>query len=934
MKDRILRWTGAGVLAAGLSTSMALGAGVASAAPDAGGDRGSAKTTQSSDDKGGATADKASESSPASSSSSSSSPKTNDPESHSTTDPESESDTVADRPRANNRHAAETHQKPSRIDRVPASLTRDVDDASAKSLQSAVEESGDPAIQAKTNKSVVQKTVAVQKERTRSEATLDTAVSAVSAMVSTILNPLATNNTTPEIPAAQPQMWTLAAASRREFETAFESPALVEKKAPVENSLTYTPKPALQDQITLLFQDGMKAFSAVTGINLTSVIGNFLASKNPPFFLTFGLNARQTTFTTDSGAEWEAWEISPSEPTDKTVIAFHGGGWIYQPNLLNWVDYTRIPRETGATVVVPLYPLATTEAGKATTVIPDAADVVSQIITANGDPDNVSIFADSAGSSIAMSTVRELILADKPVPSHMVLLSLVADSSLQNPDIREVDDPLFDVDNAAAVWKSHYYDGIEQTDPLVSPLFWDNETLAKLPPTTIYVGEREILYPDTLLLHHRAVEAGAPLRVVVGTGLPHDWPASGLPVFTQAVAVHDDILRQLGLADDTAKGQAPQLLSAATGARPSLINVVGSFFFNAFRSLEQALAGQPQVPPGSTVRVQRSTLNIDCGPGYPVDADWYFPDTSATGEPATRLIYFQHGFPGSGAEYDYTAAELAERNQAIVVAPTISSNLFDCYGCQLGGDPMHAAIGRLFLGDRDDLLASAKEAGFDGDSLPERFVIAGHSGGGQLAGGAAGYFEEFAPADEDHNLVGVLLLDTSPVGGAIERGVGKIPDDIPVYTIAAAPSFLNSQGGVEGVLEKLRPDTFVGVELVNGTHGDAFQSHNPLVQIGGWIVGMGIPRPANIAAVQQLATGWIDDWYDGTAGGDYGDLGSTIEIPDTDGAQAYVLPAPPRRWSIVDLVVDLGFQSLLFTQAFATCAEDPSAGTVTSCTAT
>jgi acetyl esterase/lipase len=520
------------------------------------------------------------------------------------------------------------------------------------------------------------------------------------------------------------------------------------------------------------------------------------------------------------------------------------------------------------------------------------------------------------------------------MPSHMVLLSLVADSSLQNPDIREVDDPLFDVDNAAAVWKSHYYDGIEQTDPLVSPLFWDNETLAKLPPTTIYVGEREILYPDTLLLHHRAVEAGAPLRVVVGTGLPHDWPASGLPVFTQAVAVHDDILRQLGLADDTAKGQAPQLLSAATGARPSLINTVGSFFFNAFQSLEQALAGQPQVPPGSTVRVQRSTLNIDCGPGYPVDADWYFPDTSATGEPATRLIYFQHGFPGSGAEYDYTAAELAERNQAIVVAPTISSNLFDCYGCQLGGDPMHAAIGRLFLGDRDDLLASAKEAGFDGDALPERFVIAGHSGGGQLAGGAAGYFEEFAPADEDHNLVGVLLLDTSPVGGAIERGVGKIPDDIPVYTIAAAPSFLNSQGGVEGVLEKLRPDTFVGVELVNGTHGDAFQSHNPLVQIGGWIVGMGIPRPANIAAVQQLATGWIDDWYDGTAGGDYGDLGSTIEIPDTDGAQAYVLPAPPRRWSIVDLVVDLGFQSLLFTQAFATCAEDPSAGTVTSCTAT
>jgi hypothetical protein len=40
--------------------------------------------------------------------------------------------------------------------------------------------------------------------------------------------------------------------------------------------------------------------------------------------------------------------------------------------------------------------------------------------------------------------------------------------------------------------------------------------------------------------------------------------------------------------------------------------------------------------------------------------------------------------------YDYTAADLAERNDAIVVAPTISSNIFDCYGCQLTGDSMHA----------------------------------------------------------------------------------------------------------------------------------------------------------------------------------------------------------------------------------------------------
>jgi pimeloyl-ACP methyl ester carboxylesterase len=315
-------------------------------------------------------------------------------------------------------------------------------------------------------------------------------------------------------------------------------------------------------------------------------------------------------------------------------------------------------------------------------------------------------------------------------------------------------------------------------------------------------------------------------------------------------------------------------------------------------------------------------LELDCGPGYTVDADWYFPDTE---EPPTRLIYFQHGFPGSSVEYDYTAAELAERNNAIVVVPTISSNLFDCYACNLGGDPMHAAVGKLFIGEREELLASAKAAGFEGEALPERFVLMGHSGGGQLVGGAAGYFEEFAPDAEDYNLAGVILLDTSPIGGVIERGVAKIAEDIPVYTISAAPNFLNSKGAMNKALVAARPGQFVGVELVNGAHGDGFQSHNPIVQLGGQLFSMAFSRPENVEAVHVLSQGWINDWYEGTHTGVYGELGSTIDIPGTDGARAYVLPTPAPQLTFIDLIVNAAFSSTLLFQNFASCAEDPSA---------
>jgi hypothetical protein len=127
------------------------------------------------------------------------------------------------------------------------------------------------------------------------------------------------------------------------------------------------------------------------------------------------------------------------------------------------------------------------------------------------------------------------------------------------------------------------------------------------------------------------------------------------------------------------------------------------------------------------------------------------------------------------------------------------------------------------------------------------------------------------------------------------------------------------------VLTAARPDQFVGVELVNGMHSDAFRTHNPIVQIGGEIAGLGFSRPENVLAVQELAEGWINDFYQGTHTGVYGELGSTIDIPGTDGARAYVLPAPAHQFTIIDLIVDAALKSVLFVNNFAVCAEDPSA---------
>jgi hypothetical protein len=367
----------------------------------------------------------------------------------------------------------------------------------------------------------------------------------------------------------------------------------------------------------------------------------------------------------------------------------------------------------------------------------------------------------------------------------------------------------------------------------------------------------------------------------------------------------------------------PTPTAAASTARPNLINIVGTLVFNLFDRVVRLFEGPPVVPPGRPVRIVRGPLEIDCGDGHTVDADWYFPTET---EP-DKIIYFQHGAFARAGLYNVTLADLAVRNNAIVVAPSITTNFFACDGCALGNDQMHAAVADLFIGDRAALTAGALAAGWN-TPLPQRFVIAGHSGGGQLAAGAAGYYAVRAPAGEVHDLAGVLLLDTSAVGGAVERGIARVPLDIPVHLIAGSPALLNVYGGVSPVLAQVRPG-FVGVQLIGGTHNDAWRTTNKLAEFVGGLLAGGFAKPRNVDAVQELTQAWIADWFNGThTDAYYGERGETITIGTPAGpAQAYVVPGPAPRLNFFDRILKALMESTeLLAQFSGNCAADPNDG--------
>lgn len=431
-----------------------------------------------------------------------------------------------------------------------------------------------------------------------------------------------------------------------------------------------------------------------------------------------------------------------------------------------------------------------------------------------------------------------------------------------------------------------------------------HDTTTETEPTSnLSAVVNEVETPEPSDEPTQPTEPAEPAEPTVDTVTADSEAAADKAVVDQAIAAFESKLKptitQVAMSAPAAQLAAPR--------GPNLINIIGTLAWSVIDFMVKLVVGPPAVPPGSTVTARRSTLLIDCGDGYRADADWYYPKE---GQP-DKFIYFQHGFMAHAGIYNLTLAALAERNNAIVVAPTITSNYFACDGCSLTADPMHAAVARLFEDDRDALLASARAAGFKG-TLPEKFVFAGQSAGSMLAAGAAGYYYDSAPADRKDDLVGVLLYDGSAANGALGRALDKLPSSVPVLQVAATPSVINYGGGANNVLAEKRPGQFNGVQLIGGAHSDAFQSDAYFGLVQGFVgLVFGRSAPQNVAAVQVLSQGWLTDMYAGrvydpaTRTGIYGEPGepgqTVIDIPTDAGlARGYVLPGPPASLSPIE----------------------------------
>lgn len=140
---------------------------------------------------------------------------------------------------------------------------------------------------------------------------------------------------------------------------------------------------------------------------------------------------------------------------------------------------------------------------------------------------NMTVMGDSSGGGISLALAQRLREEGLEQPGNIILLSPWLDATVSNPEIPEIDkiDPFLGVEGLK--WGGQVYArNVDQKNYLVSPIYGNLKGLA---PISVFIGTRDILFPDCRKLRDRAESDGVAISYHEYEGMLHDWMLVPLP---------------------------------------------------------------------------------------------------------------------------------------------------------------------------------------------------------------------------------------------------------------------------------------------------------------------------------------------------------------------------------------------------------------------
>ena len=213
----------------------------------------------------------------------------------------------------------------------------------------------------------------------------------------------------------------------------------------------------------------------------------------------------------------KVYYIGRKKNFNKVLFYIHGGYYFHHATKSHLTMLRNILKQTNAMVVFPVYPLVPFHT------VDDNFDVMKELFEKTQEENKnakIILSGDSAGGGYALALAESL----KKQPDELILLSPWVDATMSNKEMWDYDkvDPMLSIEKARYIGKNWAgKNGPE--DYRVSPLFGNMKNLKNV---TIFVGTREVFYPDNILLHKKLEELKSPnLRLIVGEKQNHVYPA-------------------------------------------------------------------------------------------------------------------------------------------------------------------------------------------------------------------------------------------------------------------------------------------------------------------------------------------------------------------------------------------------------------------------
>ena len=234
----------------------------------------------------------------------------------------------------------------------------------------------------------------------------------------------------------------------------------------------------------------------------------------------------------DAGGVRAVWCAPPGSAPRRTLVYFHGGGYVFGSPETHRDLLARLALGLPARVLGVDYRLGPEHRFPAAH--DDCLAAVRWLLGSGADPAALALAGDSAGGALALATLCGLRDAGDPLPAAAALLCPWVDPLAEGGSMDAHADVDFGDRELLVGWLRDYASDEQARDPRLALLRAD---LAGLPPLLVQAGGAEILLDQCEALAARARAAGVEVVWDFAPGMFHDWQlqAALLPEGARAI---------------------------------------------------------------------------------------------------------------------------------------------------------------------------------------------------------------------------------------------------------------------------------------------------------------------------------------------------------------------------------------------------------------